>query len=140
MPAAHLLDASAGRWRDTTGVYARGILTAPLDVAMQDAGRGKRSMDGFVRRLYAENREREADGNATILRMLGEMPETTPIAERHIKGSERLDMAKIGLAAGVAWDGRRFTLPEKPTGRQRAILRDLGYNSERRRPRYQNEK
>lgn len=142
MPAGSLLDASAGRWRgNTTGVYARGILTAfVLDVAMQDASRGKRSMDGFVRRLYAENRERETDGNATILRMLGEMPETTPITERHIEGSERLDMAKIGLAAGIAWDGRRFTLTEKPSGRQRAILRDLGYNSERRRPRYQNEK
>jgi predicted metalloprotease with PDZ domain len=142
MPAGSLLDASAGRWRgNTTGVYARGILTAfALDVAMQDASRGKRSMDLFVRRLYAENREREADGNATILRMLGEMPETTPIAERHIKGSDRLDVAKIGVAAGIGWDGRRFTLTEKPSGRQRAILRDLGYNSERRRPRYQNEK
>ncbi len=142
MPAGSLLEASSGRWRgNTTGVYARGILTAfALDIAMQEASRGKRSMDWFVRRLYAENREREADGNATILRMLDEMPETTPIAERHIKGSERLDMAKIGLPAGIAWDGRRFTLAEKPSGRQKAILRDLGYNSERRRPRYQNEK
>lgn len=142
MPAGSLLDASAGRWRgNTTGVYARGILTAfALDVAMQDASRGKRSMDLFVRRLYAENREREADGNETILRMLGEMPETTPLAERHIKGSERLDLAKIAAPAGIALDGRRFTLAEKPSGRQRAILRDLGYNSERRRPRYQNEK
>ncbi|MBK9162677.1 MAG: hypothetical protein IPM21_01935 [Acidobacteria bacterium] len=142
MPAGSQLMSSGGRWSgNSTGVYARGILTAfALDLAMQDASRGKRSMDGFLKRLYTENREREADGNATILRMLGEAPETTLIAERHIKGSDRLELGKLALPAGILWDGRRFTLSEKPNGRQRAILRDLGYNSERRRPRYQNEK
>jgi len=142
MPAGSQIVSLGGRPSgNATGVYARGILTAfALDLAMQDASRGKRSMDVFLKRLYVENRERESEGNATILRMLGEAPETTLIAERHIKGSERLELGKLALPAGILWDGRRFALSEKPTGRQRAILRDLGYNSERRRPRYQNEK
>jgi hypothetical protein len=132
-----LIDASKNRWGGAnTQVYARGMLVAFLcDVAMLEASKGKRSVENIFREIFEKHRfpNSPADGNEAVLSALRANKELLPIIEKYINGAEDTDLATISRFAGIENIGDKFRtnlkVAEKPTGRQKALLDKLGYNS-----------
>jgi hypothetical protein len=133
-----LIDVSNNRWSgdNNTKVYARGMLVAFLcDLALLERSTGKRSTTDLLRELYEKNRppNTERDGNTTVLALLREHSELTPIIKRNITGAETIDWSDLIRAAGLAVDSTDQTTKLKVTaklsGSQKNLLDKLGYNN-----------
>jgi predicted metalloprotease with PDZ domain len=131
-----LIDASRRRWVDSgITVYARGMLVAFLtDAALLDASGGKYSTDDLVKQLYAGHLGAvKTDGNTAILAAMRQHPELLPIVDGYINGSKPVEWASLlaALALEEHRNGREVVLSValKPSSRQKALLRKLGYNS-----------
>jgi len=68
-----------------------------------------------------------------VLGLLKSNPNVTPIVEKYIEGSDKLDWASQLYGAGIEdGDGGPLTnlrVKEKLNGRQKALLDKLGYNN-----------
>lgn len=140
-PAALLAGDGRGRWTasaDGSNVYARGMLVAFLsDAAVLSASGGRKDLRDVFRELYREGR-REPEGrdaNAAVLGVLRGRAELTPLIDRYVAGGERIDWAKYLPVFGIEDRGTRtnadLVLGSRLTGRQKALLKKLGYNSRR---------
>jgi len=131
-----LIDASRRRWVDSgITVYARGMLVAFLtDAALLEASRGKYSTDDLVKQLYVGNSvSAKKDGNTAILAAMRQHPELIPIIDGYITGTKPVDWSSLisALALEEHRNGREVVLSValKPSGRQKDLLRKLGYNN-----------
>lgn len=132
-----LIEASQNRWSGAdTQVYSRGLIVALLcDIVLLDKSGGKRSVENFVREVYQGHRPPAVgtDGNSAVMAVMSKYPELVPIIDKYVRGSgtpgwpAELNMAGIEASG----EGRHISLKvrEKPTGRQKALLDKLGYNS-----------
>lgn len=139
-----LIDASAGRWTgDSTMLYARGMVVAfAFDLALLDASKGKASVNNLLRDIFQlhDPPADTTDANAALRSFLTAKPETKPIYERYVSGTDLLDTGFIKTVSGIEYnaEGRRgFSVGKKLSGRQKAILNALGYNNWRKSPQVQ---
>ncbi|MBA2379262.1 MAG: hypothetical protein H0V76_06780 [Blastocatellia bacterium] len=127
-----LIDATRNRW--TTGqnaIYARGLAAAfYIDLSMMNESRGRRMTDDIVREIYAkysESAERR-DGNEAVLEILTARPELRPVVNGMVNGTSGFDAGGLLTKSGFVRSPGKLETTEKPNGRQREILRKLGYN------------
>jgi len=117
--------------------YSRAMLVAFLcDIEMLNASRGKQGAETLLRELFeAGRKDPPKDGTAEALRVMVGHSELRSIVERYIEGAEVPDWSKtIGLAGLVeepVRGGGRLKVSAKPDGRRKAILKRLGYNTDR---------
>ena len=132
-----LIDASKNRWSGAnTQVYARGMLVAFLcDLALLEKSKGKLSTDDLVRDIYQKYHlaTTRTDGNAAVIDAMRLHPELRPIAERYIKGPDKIDWSEALATAGIeaVTENSLTTLKvvPKPSSRQKDLLDKLGYNN-----------
>lgn len=132
-----LIESSKNRWRAAgSRVYARGMLAAfACDVALLRTSRGKRSISEIFREVYRKHsipRKPEA-GNEAILKILRVYAELDPVIEKYINGAEPVnwntDLETIGIEATEENSFVRLRVKAKPSGRQKDLLNELGYNN-----------
>lgn len=132
-----LIEASKNRWSGSdTSVYARGMLVAFLcDVALLESSKGRKAVGDIFRQIFEKHRfpNQRQDGNAAVLEALRANGELVPLIEKYINGEEKIDWRNELQAAGIENepDVLRTSLrvKEKLSGRQKALLDKLGYNS-----------
>ncbi len=132
-----LIESSKNRWSgENNQVYARGMLAAFLtDVALLRESRGKRSIATIFREVYQKHRtpNEPTDGSAAIIKILRSYPELNSIVEKYIAGTERVDwktdLDTIGIEAVAENQIVRLAVKSKPSGRQKDLLNELGYNN-----------
>lgn len=132
-----LLDASRRRWAGADSeLYARGMLVAFIsDLAMMKNSGGRRNIDALLKHLYSSYNSKAGthDGNAVILAFYDADPALSAIANDHIRGSKPIALTAFTSAAGIENDPgtsrTRLRITSKPSGRQKALLDKLGYNS-----------
>ncbi len=132
-----LIEASKNRWNGANPqVYSRGMITAFLcDVALLQASKGKRAISDVFREIYNKHRvpNKLQDGNTAILNILENYKEIHPIAEKYIRGTEKIDWQADLESAGIkAVETNSFTklaVKAKLNNRQKSLLDDLGYNN-----------
>jgi predicted metalloprotease with PDZ domain len=132
-----LVEASKNRWNGTNPqVYSRGMIAAFLcDVALLRASKGERAISDVFREIYNKHRvpNKLQDGNAAILSILEDYKELRPIAEKYIKGTEKIDwqadLETIGIEAAETNSFTKLAVKAKLSGRQKNLLDDLGYNN-----------
>ncbi len=133
-----LIEASKNRWSERNNqVYARGLLTAFLcDVALRQANRGdKHSITKIFQEVYRKHRtpNRAEDGNAAILKILKNYPVLTSTIEKYISGAEKInwraELESIGVEIIEETGGVRLKVKAKPSGKQKDLLNELGYNN-----------
>ena len=134
-----LIEGSETRWSgaDAGSVYAKGLLVAFLcDAALLDKSRGKTGLREIFRKLYrthgaAEKRE----ANPSVLKVLNGFEELSPIIARYIEGTEKIEWAKYLAVFGIENAGNKtnanLKLKSKLSGREKALLKKLGYNKRR---------
>lgn len=132
-----LIEASQNRWNGAdTLVYARGMLVAFLcDVSLLQSSKGRSSITDIFRTLYASHRPPNptADANASILKIMEFHPQLASLAEKYIKGSQKIDWRVELESAGIENEpGNSQTnlrVKAKLSRRQKALLDKLGYNN-----------
>lgn len=132
-----LLAASKNRWNGANAqVYGRGMLTAFLsDVALLQSSKGKRNITNIFREIYSKYRfpNEPKDGNTAILSVLDDYKELRPIAEKYIRGTEKIDwqanLSSIGIEAVEENSFTKLSVKAKLDNRQKNLLDDLGYNN-----------
>jgi predicted metalloprotease with PDZ domain len=134
-----LIEGSRARWsgEDAGSVYAKGLLVAFLcDAALLEKSRGRRDLKDVFRDLYrtpgvAEKRE----ANPSVLKVLKGFEELSPIVARYVEGTEKIEWAKYLAVFGIENAGNgtnaNLTLKSKLSGREKALLKKLGYNNRR---------
>jgi predicted metalloprotease with PDZ domain len=122
------IDRSSGA--DATILYARGMVIAFLaDIAAIRSSGGKRDSGAALRELFARHRSPAASIQATdaVRNVVSE-----ELIRRYVSGTEPIDWSSELGAAGleIKSNGRNFELQSvpKPNGRQKEILKRLGYN------------
>jgi predicted metalloprotease with PDZ domain len=131
-----LIEISKNRWRQASAsVYSKGLLVAFLcDVAILENSKGKRDLREVFLEVYRKNNNSniKKDANESILQVLNDFNELKFIVEKHIKGTEKIDPANYLISNGIENAGTssnaKFKLKEKLNGREKAILKKLGYN------------
>ncbi len=127
-----LIDATRNRWTPgQNAIYARGMATAfYIDLAMMNASSGRRRTDDIVREVYAKysGAAERQDGNVAVLEILNTRPEVRPIVSGIISGTSGFDADGLLTQIGFVRTPGKLEIVEKPSGRQREILRRLGYN------------
>ena len=115
---------------DATVLYARGMVIAFLaDVAAMRGSGGDKDLGDVLRELFARHKSPAAGIEAmdAVKAVVNE-----ELIRRHVTGAEPIDWSRELAAAGleVGTNGRNFELQvaAKPSGRQKAILKRLGYN------------
>ena len=138
-----LIEASRRRW--TTGgsvVYQKSMLVAFLyDLKLRSQSRGKRSLDDAYRevyRLYSEGKssgtsdQRAIDANQAVVTVLEGSPNMRDFADSFIRRATPVDLPAeldpFGLRVERLGLRTRISVSETLTGRQRDLLRQLGYN------------
>ena len=131
-----LIETSKLRWNGSnSSVYAKGLLIAFLtDVAMLKKSRGKKDITDLFRTIYRKHNKsmpvREA--NDSILNVLRRNSAIKLIVEKHIEGSEKIDLSSSFTSIGVKNVGSlsvaRLQVKVKLTRREKALLKKLGYN------------
>ena len=132
-----LIDASRLRWNSSNAdVYARGMLVAFIsDVTILDRTKGKRSVMGLIADVHRKHHsgEKTTDGNIAVLDLMAAYDGLEPIISRYIRGKEKLDLEPVLKAAGLVQEGEnaatKLKVVNKPTGRQKDLLNELGYNN-----------
>ena len=136
-PRRSLIDASRDRWAGSSSqVYARGMLVAFLiDIALLDASKGKSTAESLLRQIFEEHRPpaTASDGNDAIIAAMRVHPELAPIVDDYISGSKPVDptllFQKAGIQVTIKDQLTQLTVADKLSGRQKALLDKLGYNS-----------
>jgi hypothetical protein len=131
-----LIEASKNRWSGSnTRVYARGMLVAFLcDLGLLQRSKGKRSVEGLLREIYQKHHAAiSQDGDEAVLSIMRTHPELAKVIDRYVSGKEKIDWQTDLLAAGIEAVSEnsfvRLRAVTKPTGRQRDLLDELGYNN-----------
>ncbi|NNE99274.1 MAG: hypothetical protein HKN25_09680 [Pyrinomonadaceae bacterium] len=119
----------------SASVYSKGMLVAFLtDVAILRNTKGKKSIAGIFRNLpfKEESDEKPLDGNAFIEKVMVRRPELAQIVQKYIRGQGKIDWGRYLKSIGVvnqAGSGfARLRVKSKLTGREKALLKKLGYN------------
>ena len=77
--------------------------------------------------------EKTTDGNIAVLDLMAAYDGLEPIISRYIRGKEKLDLEPVLKAAGLVQEGEnaatKLKVVNKPTGRQKDLLNELGYNN-----------
>lgn len=132
-----LIETSKNRWQGASGgsVYSKGLLTAFLcDVELLKKSKGKRDVKNIFQTIYRKHNRSAVikNANESILETLNSFEELNFIVERHIKGTEKIDLENYLNSIGVENAGNssnaEFKLKKKLRGREKAILKKLGYN------------
>ncbi|QQS32569.1 MAG: hypothetical protein IPM50_13060 [Acidobacteriota bacterium] len=113
-------------------MYARGMITAfMIDIEMLAASGGKRSFETLLREIYLKHRPNERSSPATesILSVFGSYPELKPLVSSTISGDQRVDWRQAIAKAGLVDANSRLTVSARLSGKQKALLDDLGYNA-----------
>jgi hypothetical protein len=131
-----LIGLSRSRWTGSnTRIYARGLLIAFLcDIAALEASKGKRSIYDVLKAVYERHRSSGPyDANKAILTILRSHERIKPLVERYIVSGGAVEWQLHLRTAGLESVGNtgptRLRAVSKPTGRQRQMLDDLGYNN-----------
>ena len=136
-PKSSLLESSKNRWNGANSqVYSRGMIVAFLcDVALLRQSKGKVSVENVFRQIYNKNRfpNKLQDGNTAILNILESYPELQTIAEKYIRGTEKInwraDLESIGIQMAETDFNVKLNIKSKLNGRQKDLLNKLGYNN-----------
>jgi len=135
-----LVDASRRRWTGgSSSVYSKSMLIAlVIDLQMREAG-NDRGLDDLYRKLFAKYQRRHdelverVDGNDAITALLDFERGMEGAAAAAIKDARAIDLAKelapYGLLVDRFGSHTRVAVAERPTKRQRDLLRELGYNA-----------
>ncbi len=131
-----LIEVSKSRWQGASAsVYSKGLLVAFLcDVAILEKSKGKRDLENIFLEVYQKNNNSniKKDANESILQVLNSFDELNFIVEKHIKGTEKIDLANYLTSIGIENVGTnsdaKFKLKGKLRGREKAVLEKLGYN------------
>jgi predicted metalloprotease with PDZ domain len=131
-----LIDVSNARWNNPDSrVYARGMLVGFLsDIALLTESNGKRDLaDVFREILKRHNRSMpRREASSAIVSVLMDYPELIPIVNRYIKSGGKINGANYLASIGIESVGKlpplRLKLKNGLNGRQKALLRKLGYN------------
>jgi predicted metalloprotease with PDZ domain len=134
--AVSLIDLSKQRWGTNDAMlYARGMIFAfQCDVEMLNASGGKRSIEDLLKKTFSRYRPPadERDGNEAVKEILMERPELRMLVGKYLDGNNRTDWTSqtklAGLEPGTS-NGGRLSVAERLSGRNRTILRGLGYNN-----------
>lgn len=133
-----LIEASKNRWSGgaNTQIYARGMLVAFLcDIAVLEKSKGKTSLSDVFREIYRQHGfpNERGDGNAAILNVLRARAELRPIVEKYVEGAENIvwknDLRAFGIESAEENYQTKLSVTPKPTGRQKDLLNELGYNN-----------
>jgi hypothetical protein len=138
-----LVEASKRRW--TTGgtaVYSKAMVVAFLyDLNLRAQSKGKRSLDDVYRRLFRDYLgktdlgRRDADGNAAVISALRGELAAPDFAGRFITAAATIDLQRelepFGLRVERLGLRTHIFVAEHLTGRQRDLLKRLGYNEPR---------
>ena len=132
-----LIEASQNRWNGAeTQVYARGMLVAFLcDLALLQSSKGRSSVTDIFRQLYASHRAPgpATDANTAVLKIMELHPQLASLAEKYIKGSQKIGWQTQLESAGIENEPgnsrANLRVKAKPSGSQKALLDKLGYNN-----------
>ncbi len=132
-----LIEASKNRFHGAnTLVYARGMLVAFLcDLALLQKSKGKISLDKILRQIYDAHRYPNArtDGSEAILKILQAHPELSPVIEKYIRGTAKInwqnDLAAFGIESAEDNVSTKLKIKAKLSGREKDLLDKLGYNN-----------
>ncbi len=111
-----------------TNIYARGILIAfVFDIQLISSR--KVTFDSAIRRFYDEHRGSNVlmDGSKAAVNLFP----NAIIPERYVTGAEPFDIANYADAAGLYSDisSGQLKIRNRTSGRQKAVLAELSYNS-----------
>lgn len=134
-----LPDISKMRWNgEVSSVYAKGMLVAFLcDTAIMRESGGKRDLENIFREIYRKHGKlsETQDANTSVLNVLQEYRELTPIIQKYIKGTEKIDWTDYITVLGIENTGSiqnpELKLRSKLSGSEKALLKKLGYNRRR---------
>ncbi len=132
-----LIEASQNRFGGANAVvYARGMIVAFLcDVALLQKSKGKTSVERILRQIYDAHRYPNArtDGNEAVLKILQTHPELSPIVEKYIKGTAKIDwkndLSAFGIESSEDIVSTKLKIKAKLSGREKDLLDKLGYNN-----------
>ena len=132
-----LIESSKNRWNGANPqVYARGMLVAFLcETALLRNGKNKQTLDNVFREVYQKHRfpNAAADGNVSVLSVLGEYKSLASIVEKYIKGAEKIDwetdLQAIGIESSAENSFVKLGVKAKLNGGQKDLLDKLGYNN-----------
>jgi len=145
-----LIDASARRWAGGQSiVYQKAMVVAFLyDLSVRFESRGRNSLDDVYRTLLgryplfkpgaAESKrvDEDPDGNLVALEVLSTAPGMQSFAQNFVRQPVTINLGselpRFGLNVETAGARSRIIVSEKLTRKQRDLLRDLGYNGDRR--------
>ncbi|MBK9152662.1 MAG: hypothetical protein IPM25_00255 [Chloracidobacterium sp.] len=131
-----LVESSRERWAGgETQVYARGLLAAFLsDLALMGGSGETRSAEGLLRGLFRKHAfsKETSNGNDAVIAAMSAEPALKKIVDGVILGSGPVDRGPSLAAAGLEFSSKdgeqRLAVSGRTTGRQRSMLRKLGYN------------
>ncbi len=145
-----LIDASQRRWAGgETSVYQKAMLVAFLyDLRLRVQSGGKHSLDDVYRELFRQHRlanestttskepHRSIEGNEATIAILSHAAGMQSFASSFVQRAVAIDLeselAQFGLRVerlGLRW---HVSVNEQLNKRQRDLLRELGYNGEKR--------
>lgn len=132
-PRRSLIEASQARWTAESQLYARGVVVAFLaDVLLLKRSKGRESVEKLVETLFLENASgaEPVDGERAALKLFESRPELTIFAADYIQGAKPIVWESIIKLAGLETDqARALRVRSRISGREKAILDKLGYNS-----------
>ena len=125
-----MLEASQMRWAgEGSSVYAKGLLIAFLcDVALI---KNKNDFWKLLTEIYQKHNfsNETEDANTAILNVLGKRRELAPIIENYIKTANKLNLQTDLRGTGIEVIAAKLSIKPKPTGREKDLLNELGYNN-----------
>ncbi len=135
-----LIEASQRRWTSAPGlIYNKGLLAAFLyDLTLRHKTGGKRSLDNVYQELFRRYHQQEArvDGNAALIKALGEANEMQSFVQQYIEHAGAIDLpsaiSSFGLRIDPGGVRTRLMLIDSLNHKQRDLLRKLGYNNDSR--------
>ncbi len=133
---ASLVEASQKRWAGSAAlVYHKGMLVALLyDLALMRKTQGKRSLADVYRELFRRHARgaTTADGNRTLVQLLGSTGDMRPFVERYVEGNTELTLSSLiepfGLKVEPGGARTHVGVAASLDSAQRELLRKLGYN------------
>jgi hypothetical protein len=138
-----LIEASKQRWTGgSSSVYSKAMVVAFLyDLNLRYHSKGKRSLDDVYRKIFREHLGKpnssttESDGNAVVVAGLREELSTPEFVDHFVIARSVIDLSKelapFGLHVEKPALRTHIYVNEQLTGRQRDLLRQLGYNEPR---------
>lgn len=128
-----LLQASERRWTSSTSlVYDKGMLVAFLyDLIVRLESGGKATLSDCYPPLFSYYRDKPANANEVIMKLLSATPSTRDFPQIYIKNKGRLELEQVLTRFGFKMDSSgprsRLLVGKVLTKEQRELLRSLGY-------------